>query len=98
MVLFKMKSIGLIGCGNWGSNILRDLLRLHCAVSVVDIDSRARMQASGNGALKVFSSIDDLPACDGYVVAVPIPDLTKVSARLLEFSKPIFAEKTLCLS
>ncbi|MGD0338896.1 MAG: Gfo/Idh/MocA family oxidoreductase [Bacteroidota bacterium] len=93
-----MKLIGLVGCGNWGTNILRDLLRLHCAVYVVDIDSKARMRASGNGAMKAFSSIDDLPACDGYVVAVPIPDLTKESVRLLKFKKPIFAEKTLCLS
>jgi predicted dehydrogenase len=32
------------------------------------------------------------------VVAVPIPDLTKECACLLKFKKPVFSEKTLCLS
>jgi predicted dehydrogenase len=93
-----MKTIGLIGCGNWGSNILRDLLRLQCSVSVVDTDSQARTRALQNGASKVCSVLEDLPVCDGYVVAVLIPDLTRVSSALLRFKKPIFSEKTLCLS
>lgn len=93
-----MKSIGLIGCGDWGSNILRDLLRLNCNVYVVDIEPQARSRAAGMGALEVFSHRDDLPLCDGYVVAVPIPDLTKECAHLLKRKKPVFSEKTLCLS
>src|SRR4030042_4242177 len=93
-----MKTIGLIGCGNWGKNILRDLIQLNCKLYVVDIDSQARSRASEGGALEVFSKADDLPICDGYVVAVPIPELTKVSASLLRYKKPIFSEKTLCLS
>jgi predicted dehydrogenase len=67
-------------------------------VYVVDIDRQARTRASGNGALKVFSTTDDLPLCDGYVVSVPIPDLARECAGLLRFKKPIFAEKTLCTS
>jgi predicted dehydrogenase len=93
-----MRLIGLIGCGAWGSNILRDLIRLNCTVYVVDTDSEARSRASKKGASATFSNADDLPVCDGYVVAVPIPDLTKECARLLKHKKPIFSEKTLCLS
>ena len=93
-----MKTVGLIGCGAWGSNILRDLIKLNCNVYVVDIDSRARSMASANGASKAFPKIVDLPNCDCYVVAVPIPDLTKECAALLKYKKPIFSEKTLCLS
>jgi predicted dehydrogenase len=93
-----MKSIGLIGCGAWGKNILRDLIQLNCQVYVVDTDFQARSKASEMGSSEVFSQSDDLPTCDGYVVAVPIPDLTKVCAHLLRYKKPIFSEKTLCLS
>jgi predicted dehydrogenase len=93
-----MKVVALIGCGAWGTNILRDLIKLDCNVYTVDIDSQARSRALDGGALKVFSNIVDLPACDGYIVAVHIPDLTKESASLLKYKKPIFAEKTLCLS
>jgi predicted dehydrogenase len=93
-----MMTIGLIGCGNWGKNILRDLIRLKSTVYVVDIDSQARRQACQLGALEAYGRIDELPQCSGYVVAVPIPDLTKECAALLTFKKPIFSEKTLCLS
>ncbi|MFC1813649.1 Gfo/Idh/MocA family protein [Thermodesulfobacteriota bacterium] len=93
-----MKEIGLIGCGAWGKNILRDLLLLNCKVYVVDTDARAQFRSSEMGASEVFSNTDDLPACDGYVVAVPIPHLTTACAGLLKYRKPIFSEKTLCLS
>jgi len=93
-----MKTIGLVGCGKWGANILRDLLLLGCSVYVADVDSRARMRASEKGAADVFSQVNVLPDCDAYVVAVPIPDLTPVSAALLKHQKPIFSEKTLCMS
>lgn len=93
-----MEIVGLIGCGNWGSNILRDLIQLDCEVYVVDIDPQARIRATANGAKQAFSRKDELPICNGYVVAVPIPELTKETAGLLKFKKPIFSEKTLCLS
>ncbi len=93
-----MKTIGLIGCGAWGSNILRDLLALNSRVYVVDINFEARSRAEAKGASETFSNVNDLPACDGYIVAVPIPDLTKECASLLKYKKPIFSEKTLCMS
>jgi len=74
------KVIGLIGCGAWGTNILRDLIGLNCREPAVDVDSRARSKASANGAAKAFSEMGELPECDGYVMAVPIPDLTKTCA------------------
>jgi predicted dehydrogenase len=92
------KAIGLIGCGSWGSNILRDLLSLRCQVFVVDISTSARAKAAEKGARKAFSQLKALPECDGFVVAVPIPDLLPTCAALLKYKKPIFSEKTLCRS
>jgi predicted dehydrogenase len=93
-----MNEIALVGCGKWGSNILRDLQLLGCRVIVSDIDPHARAQASAKGAFATCSCLDQLPECDGYVVAVPIPQLTEVCACLVPLGKPIFSEKTLCLS
>lgn len=93
-----MKEIGLVGCGAWGTNILRDLLQLQCKVHVADIDEHARIRACADGAADACTDIGALPVCDGYVVAVPIPDLAKICAGLLHHRKPIFSEKTLCLS
>ena len=91
-------SIGLIGCGNWGRNILRDLVSLGCQINVADINQEAQKCALKLGATYAFSDPDDLPPCDGYIVAVTIPDLASVCAGLLKHKKPVFAEKTLCLS
>jgi predicted dehydrogenase len=74
------------------------LITLNCRVHVADINSGARSRASAKGASDVYANMDDLPACDGYVVAVPIPDLTRVCHGLLKHKSPIFSEKTLCLS
>lgn len=93
-----MPDIALIGCGNWGKNILRDLVRLGCRVHVADPDPAARQRALGLGAAAAYSDLTELPDVAGFVVAVPIPDLTPVTAALLPRGKPVFAEKTLCRS
>jgi len=91
-------TIGLVGCGAWGKNILRDLLNLGCQVYVADHHPPNRLIVLEMGAAQVFINSDDFPVCDGYIVAVPIPDIAPVCARLLKYRKPIFAEKTLCLT
>lgn len=93
-----MTTIGLVGCGNWGGNILRDLLSLGCAVQVMDLSPGARARALQRGATGAHDDLEALQTCDGFVVAVPIPDLAPVCARLLPRGRPIFAEKTLCTS
>lgn len=91
-------TIGLVGCGKWGRNIARDLLALQCRLFVADPAEEARRWTLDQGAAEAVQCADELPDCDGFVVAVPIPDLAPECARLLARRKPIFAEKTLCLS
>lgn len=93
-----MPTVGLVGCGNWGANILRDLLALKCRVMVADTRGIRREQATALGATAVCDRAESLPECDGYVVAVPIPLLAEISALLLPRGRPVFSEKTLCLS
>lgn len=93
-----MIRIGLIGHGAWGQYILRDLILLKTEVLVADISDNSLKKAEENGASGIFPTIDDLPLCDGYVAAVPIPQLTPVTAILLKRKKPVFCEKTLLLS
>lgn len=91
-------TVGLVGCGKWGANILRDLVSLGCEVQVVDFAPGARAHALQHGAAGVYDALESLPPCQGFVVAVPIPDLAPVCARLIPRGRPIFAEKTLCTS
>ena len=89
-------TIGLIGCGAWGRNILRDLRSLGCSVVVADVTPECREQALNSGAKQVFKNSDELPLCDGYVVATPILVLAQEAKKLLPRGVPIFSEKTLC--
>lgn len=88
-------NIGLIGCGKWGKNILRDLLSLRCRVIVADPSPQARETALRMGAaLAVENSsamADD--GCDGYVIASPILTLANESEMMLRYGKPVFCEK-----
>jgi len=93
-----MTVIGLVGCGNWGKNILRDLLALGCTVHVADPDHERRNLALTMGARSVCPRSENLPECDGFVVAVPINSLAGQVLALLPRGVPIFSEKTLCPS
>jgi len=89
-------SIGLVGCGRWGENILRDLIALGCDVHVCDSDLTAHEVALSKGANSVCSSIDVLPeTVMGYIVATPTVNHFDSIQSLLPRQKPIFCEKPL---
>lgn len=85
--------IGLVGCGLWGRNILRDLRALGCTVHVAEPDAANRAAAEEGGAATVAASPDDLPTVDGLVVATPASTHVAVVEALLGRDVPIFLEK-----
>lgn len=90
------KSIGLVGCGHWGKNILRDLLILEVDVFVFVLTEKARDQALQLGAKKAYIGITDIAKkVDGFIVATPTVTHADVLEQLLPFNKPIFVEKPL---
>jgi predicted dehydrogenase len=86
-------NIGLIGCGLWGANILRDLVQLGCGVHVSDIDETCRSSAKSLGAQSTCTLIQDLPQVQGYVVATPATTHREVIEQLIPNRVPIFTEK-----
>ncbi len=93
-----MVRIGLIGCRNWGRKILKELIALKAEVFVADPNQTARNDAVLLGVADSFATIEELPECDGYVVAVPIPVLASVCAEILQLEKPVFVEEPVCTS
>lgn len=84
--------IGLVGCGYWGRNILRDLRVLGCEVDVAEPGSAYPIE----GARVVAPGLEALdPGLDGYVVATPAPTHAAVITALAARGKPIFCEKPL---
>ncbi len=87
--------IGLVGCGGWGKNILRDLSALGCEVTVVARSEASRATADAGGAAAVVGSVGELPAVEGVVVATPISTHAAVVEEALELGVPVFVEKPL---
>ena len=92
-----MATIGLVGCGNWGALILRDLRHLGCDVVVVDPDAGASERATEGGATPV-TSMDALPKVDGIIVATPAETHAKVIHAVLGRNVPVFVEKPMTTS
>src|SRR3990172_6254106 len=60
----KRHAVGLVGCGNWGRYILRDLVSLGCQVTVVARSEGSRRNALQGRAAAVVASIAELPPMD----------------------------------
>jgi|GEM_PF-293706 len=94
MMMTKTLHIGLVGCGNWGKFILRDLKSLGCHVSVVVSSPESIKNAKQFGADVFIPRMDEMKNVDGIVVAVPSSFHSEIIDQLLDRpSTPIFTEK-----
>ncbi|MGH3136521.1 MAG: Gfo/Idh/MocA family protein [Gaiellaceae bacterium] len=88
--------VGLVGCGHWGVNILRDLRTLDCDVRVVVRSDASVARAREGGAAAVVPEIAELGAVDGIVTCTPIETHAAVIEEALAADVPVFTEKPLC--
>jgi predicted dehydrogenase len=87
--------IGLIGCGIWGRNILRDLIDLKQSVFVVDPSEENRIKALDMGATQVFASRPENFSPKGWIISTPAITHFEVLKDLVNDKVPIFVEKPL---
>lgn len=90
--------IGLVGVGDWGRHILRDLVALGAAVHAVANSEASIGRAKAGGAVSIVDRIDDLPmSCDGYIVAWRTVSHLDAVEPLLARGRPIYVEKPLSI-
>lgn len=89
----SVTTVGLIGCGHWGKNILRDLNTLGCQVHVVARSEASVGRAREGGAASIRGEIAVLPEVDGTIVAVPSSAHADVVGEALALGRPVFVEK-----
>ena len=88
--------IGLVGYGNRGRLVLRDLLGLGVQVHVATPSAEARAAALITGASRIVPNAKDLGAdVDGFVITSPSPTHAAVIDSLLSTGRPIFVETPL---
>jgi predicted dehydrogenase len=88
--------VGLIGCGQWGAHVLRDLRSLGCNVPVVARSDVSVARARKGGAATVVPRMAELGTVDALVVVTPIATHAAVVSEALELDVPVFVEKPLC--
>jgi predicted dehydrogenase len=91
--------IGLVGCGPWGGNVLRDLRTLGCDVAVAARHESSRQRARDGGANSIVSSVRELTAIlgiTGFVVVTETSNHAQAIDALIATGLPIFVEKPLC--
>ena len=93
MTAVSDQHVALVGCGNWGRYILRDLVALDCRVTVVAREESTKAAAVDGGAIGVVGSVAGLPPVDGIVVATPTTTHAEVAEEALERGVPVFVEK-----
>ncbi|WP_337098202.1 Gfo/Idh/MocA family protein [Paenibacillus sp. YIM B09110] len=96
MNTFTNLHIGLVGCGNWGRYILRDLKELGVQTSVVARSETSRNNATAYGADYIVESIEELNEnINGYIIASSASAHVANIRALLPRRKPIYVEKPL---
>src|SRR6266550_8490738 len=88
--------VGLVGCGRWGANILRDLRSLGCSVPVVARSRASVARARDGGASAVVGDVSELSDVDGIVVATTTSSHAEVVEAVLDHGVPVFVENPLC--
>jgi predicted dehydrogenase len=98
-----MPKIGLIGCGYWGPNLLRNLDSFDdvTVVAVADRSPERRdFVKSGYPHIQVIEEGEDIinhPEIDAVMIATPAATHAQVARQALEAQKDVFVEKPLAL-
>ena len=96
----KNKKIALLGCGNWGKNIARNLSNLECLSCIYDLNKNISDQINKNYGLHKLS-IDEIiksKEIDAVVIASSAITHKNLAKKALLNNKDVLIEKPFCLS
>ncbi len=92
--------IAVLGCGNWGKNLIRVMSDLGVLHSICDIDpNKTRLFNEKYGVpSKTFEEIAKDPSIDGVMISTPSITHTDLAYLMLENNKHVFIEKPFALN
>jgi len=91
--------VGVIGCGYWGKNLVRNFARLGELAGVSDANEAVARKIAGDNGSKVVA-LDDMLADESIgavAIAAPAALHYELAKRALEAGKHVFVEKPLAL-
>jgi predicted dehydrogenase len=94
--------VGVVGCGYWGPNLVRNLIETNRCESVYCHDQNPRSMQKVQGRYPSVVASDNLDRllaeCDAVMVATPVCSHFPVAKAALERGKGVFVEKPLAAS
>lgn len=95
-------NIGVIGCGYWGPNLIRNLFASGRCDSVHCFDSNAdamhRMLVQFSSLIPAAGYEELLGRCDAVMIATPVNSHFPLACRALDAGRGVFVEKPLAVS
>jgi predicted dehydrogenase len=95
----KQIKVGIVGCGYWGPNLVRNLRQLgECQLKVLCDTSETRLSHMRRlypevGLTREFSDVLNDPELDALVIATPVRFHYSMAKAALEAGKHVFVEK-----
>ena len=98
--MMKKLNIALIGCGNWGKNIARNLHQLGSLACIYDSNKKLSEKLSHEYMLPTFelNKIYEDQNINAIVIASPAITHKDLAIEALKNNKDVFIEKPFCLS
>ncbi|MBZ5641190.1 MAG: Gfo/Idh/MocA family oxidoreductase [Acidobacteriia bacterium] len=94
-------AVGVVGCGYWGKNLVRNFYQLGSLRAICDVDSARLHQLQrdypGTDACDSYEEMIQRKDIGGIIVAAPAVQHYMLAKRALEMGKDVFVEKPLSL-
>lgn len=97
----RVPTVGLVGCGYWGKNLIRNFYDLGSLKAVCDLDGDRLNAVRKNYQVEAVTDFQDLlkmPELDAVAIAAPAAQHFDLVRRALVAGKDVFVEKPLALS
>jgi UDP-2-acetamido-3-amino-2,3-dideoxy-glucuronate N-acetyltransferase len=96
----QIPRVAVVGCGYWGSKLVRNLHKLNCLHAICDPDEARLSELGTLYNVRATRNYDELlqdPEIQGIVIAAPAARHVELAQRALAAGKDVFVEKPLAL-
>lgn len=96
----SLPGVGVVGCGYWGRNLIRNFHELGSLVAVCDVDPRNLEEMRSRYNVAGVHSMEELlalPSVQAVVIAAPAARHYELARKSLLAGKDVFVEKPLAL-
>jgi UDP-2-acetamido-3-amino-2,3-dideoxy-glucuronate N-acetyltransferase len=100
MELSQIARIGVVGCGYWGKNLVRNFYELGSLAAVCDSDTERLREIKGKYLVAGCAQLEEMlamPEVQAIAVAAPAAQHYAIAKRALLAGKDVFVEKPLAL-